>query len=76
MYGPTMKDEFDWLGCPAVQWDPQKLSGRANVDGTRMFADSILSNYDNGMSAAEIADSYSLDLQPVLTMIEFAVRNG
>lgn len=66
------EDQFDWRGCSAVQWNPRMLSGRANVDGTRMFADSVLENYDDGMSAEEIAETYSLDLEPVEKILAFA----
>jgi|HubBroStandDraft_6_1064221.scaffolds.fasta_scaffold2462006_1 uncharacterized protein (DUF433 family) len=67
-----IQDEFDWRGCRAVQFDPLKLSGRGNVDGTRMFADGVLNCYDDGMSAEEIAEEYELDLQPVREIIAFA----
>lgn len=66
------KDEFDWRGCKAVQFDPLKLSGRGNVDGTRMFADGVLNCYDDGMSAEEIAVEYELDMKPVREIIAFA----
>ena len=66
------EDEFDWRGCRAVQWDPEMLHGRANVNGTRMFADTVLNCYDDGMSAEEIAESYQLDLEPVHQIIAFA----
>lgn len=72
MYGPTGEDEFDWQGCSAVQWDPEKLSGRANVAGTRMFADSVLSNFDSGLSEEEIADSYGTELAHVQAILSFA----
>jgi len=67
-----IKDEFDWRGCKAVQFEPEKLGGRGNVDGTRMFADGVLDNYDDGMRAEEIAESYQLDLEPVREIIAFA----
>lgn len=72
MYGPTGEDEFDWRGCEVVQWDPEKLHGRANVAGTRMFADSILENYDDGMTPEEISYTYSTDLPYVIAIIRFA----
>jgi uncharacterized protein (DUF433 family) len=67
------EDEFDWRGCSAVQFDPEKLGGRGNVNGTRMFADTVLSNFDDGMSAEEIAESYELDIEPVRQIIAFAL---
>ena len=72
MYGPTGEDEFDWRGCDVVQWNPRMLGGLANVAGTRMFADGVLSNYDLGMSAEEIAETYEMELEPVLRIIAFA----
>ena len=66
------EDEFDWRGCGAVQFDPLKMGGRGNVDGTRMLADGVLENYDDGMSPEEIAESYHLDLHPVRQIIAFA----
>ena len=72
MYGPTGEDEFDWRGCDVVQWDPEKLSGRANVEGTRMFADSVLDEFDDGWSVDEIAEDYGLRVGAVETIIDFA----
>lgn len=72
MYGPTGEDEFDWRGCSVVQWNPEMLSGRANVAGTRMFADTVLFCSRNGMTAEEIADTYEMDLPPVKSMLSFA----
>ena len=34
-------DAFDWHGCEAVQFNPDKLSGRATVGATRMDADGV-----------------------------------
>ena len=67
------KDDFDWRGCGAVQFDPLKMGGRGNVDGTRMLADSVIENYDDGMSPEEIAESYHVDLHPVRQIIGFAI---
>ncbi len=67
------EDEFDWRGCSAVQWNPRMLSGRANVNGTRMFADLVLSNYDDGLSVEEIVETYELDIEPTREIIAFAV---
>ena len=72
MYGPSGEDEFDWDGCSVVQFDPEKLGGRANVGGTRMFADGILSNYDSGLSEEEIAHSYGTKLEHVRAILDFA----
>ncbi len=65
-------DRFDWRGCPAVQFDPEKLSGRATVLDTRLDADTVLLNYLSGMSAEEIADDFETDLLAIRTVLAFA----
>jgi uncharacterized protein (DUF433 family) len=66
------EDEFDWHGCSAVQFNAQKLGGRATVGGVRMLADWVMDNYDDGMTAEEICETYELDIDPVRQIIDFA----
>ena len=72
MNTPMFPDKYDWHGCTAVQFDPEKLSGRANVGGTRMFADGVLENYLDGLTAHEIAESYGLAQEDVDQILSFA----
>ncbi len=65
-------DAFDWHGCEAVQFNPDKLSGRATVGATRMDVDGVLSNFDDGLSEEEIAESFQVDLDAVRNIIAFA----
>ena len=65
-------DACDWHGCEAVQFNPDKLSGRATVGATRMDADGVLSNFDDGLSEKEIAESFQVDLDAVRNIIAFA----
>ena len=44
MNKPIFRDLIDWHGCDAVQFDPEKLGGRATVGNTRMDADGVLIN--------------------------------
>ncbi len=66
-------DVWDWRGCEAVRFDPEKLGGRATILDTRMDADGVMLNYEDGMSAEEISDAFSSDLAAVKTIIAFAV---
>lgn len=50
----------------------EKLSGCANVEGMRMFADDILENHIVGMTAAEIADCFDIDQDAVESILAFA----
>lgn len=69
-------DKYDWHGCEAVQFNPRKLSGRATVGETRMDADGVLDNYEDGLTVEEIAGSYGVDRRAVETIIAFAVAKG
>ena len=69
------EDLIDWHGCSAVQFDPLKLGGRATVGATRMDADGVLLNYEDGMTAEEISEAFSVDLDAVRAIIEFIDSN-
>jgi uncharacterized protein (DUF433 family) len=68
------EDELDWRGCSAVQFDAEKMGGRATVGAVRMLADWVMDNYDDGMTAEEICEGYGLDLEPVLEIVAYATR--
>jgi uncharacterized protein (DUF433 family) len=76
MQKPLFPDKYDWHGCDAVQFDPEKLGGRATAGATRMDADGVLENYRAGMTAAEIADCFDVDQDAVETILAFAATRG
>ena len=69
-------DQFDWHGCEAVQFNPEKLSGRATVGETRMDADGVLINFDCGLTVEEIAESFQVELEAVRTIIGLQRQDG
>jgi uncharacterized protein (DUF433 family) len=76
MNRPLFPDKYDWHGCDAVQFDPEKLSGRVTVGATRMDADGVLENYLAGMTASEIADCFDIDLAAVESILAFTAAKG
>jgi uncharacterized protein (DUF433 family) len=68
----VFKDKFDWHGCDAVQYDPEKLGGRATVGNTRMDADGILVNFDSGMDVDELVYSFGVEREAVEKILAFA----
>ncbi len=66
------EDLFDWHGCEAVQFDPEKLGGRATVGDSRMDADGILLNFLDGMTAEEISHAFHTDLEAIRIILKFA----
>jgi uncharacterized protein (DUF433 family) len=73
---PRFPDKYDWRGCEAVQFDPQKLSGRATVEDTRMDADGILDNFEDGMTVDEIVETYGVSREAVEKILAFAAAKG
>jgi uncharacterized protein (DUF433 family) len=69
---PVIEDMIDWHGCDAVEFDPQKLGGRATVGNSRMDADGILINFEGGLSVDEIVDSFGVPKDAVETILAFA----
>jgi uncharacterized protein (DUF433 family) len=73
MEKPIFRDLIDWHGCEAVQFDPEKLGGRATVQDTRMDADGVLINYEGGMTVDEIVYSFGVDKDAVEKILAFGV---
>jgi len=64
-------DLIDWHGCTAVQFDPKKLGGKATVGNTRLDADTVIANYEDGMSIDELYDHFHADKDAMRTIIAF-----
>ncbi len=65
-----------WKDCPFVEIDPLKLGGTPILRNTRMPADAILDNHDDGMSAEEIARVYQLPAQGVRSLIAWESKRN
>jgi len=67
---------LDWTDCNEVEAVPEKVSGAPVLRGTRMQADLVLDNHRVGLSAAEIANLYTLRTEQVQAVIDFAIRHS
>jgi uncharacterized protein (DUF433 family) len=67
---------IDWSRCPDVESTPDVLSGASVVRGTRVLAQTIIVNVDDGYTAEQIAaERYpSLPVEPARRVIAFAPR--
>jgi uncharacterized protein (DUF433 family) len=65
-------DRYDWHRCEAVQFDPEKLGGRATVGDTRMDADGILINFESGLTVDQIVESFDVRREAVEEILAFA----
>ena len=68
------KDRFNWHGCSVVEFDPEKLGGRASVKDSRVFADGILVNFESGMSIEELEENFGVDRETIETILAFAAN--
>jgi uncharacterized protein (DUF433 family) len=72
MEKPRFPDLIDWHGCEAVEFDPERLGGRATVGHSRMDADGVLVNFEGGLSVDEIVDSFGVPREAVEKILAFA----
>jgi len=67
---------IDWSRCPDVERKPDVMSGAFVVKGTRVPAQAVIDNADDGYNAEQIvAEIYpSLPVEPTRRVIAFARR--
>ena len=63
---------IDWTDCPIVESIPGKVSGVPILVGTRVQADSILENYENGSPVEEISENFGISESMICKLIDFA----
>lgn len=73
MEKPIFGDLIDWHGCEAVQFDPEKLSGRATVGNTRMDADGVLINFESGMTIEDIQENFGVERDAIEKILAFGI---
>jgi uncharacterized protein (DUF433 family) len=64
--------DIDWSDCPIVERNPLKMGGVPTLRAWRLFADSIVDNYDYGVSAEEIADMFTVPMADVEALLAYA----
>jgi uncharacterized protein (DUF433 family) len=67
---------IDWKDCPDVERIPGKVSGAWSVVGTRIPAEAVLDNAEDGYSPVEIvAEIYpSLSLESAKRILAYALE--
>lgn len=63
---------MNWTDCSIVEEVPGKVSGRPIVKGTRLPAQTIVDNFNAGVSEPDIADLFDVPVGTVRTVIAFA----
>ncbi len=49
---------MEWTNCNLVESDPDKLSGKPVVRGTRVAADTIVDDFEQGSGVDEIHENF------------------
>lgn len=69
-----MSARIDWTGCPWVEAVPARMSGVPVLLKTRMQADGVVENFDDGLSVEEICYHFFLDEDAVRGVLAYAGR--
>ncbi len=75
MSSNVITKRMDWTGCVWVESIPGRMHGTPVVLNSRMDADGVLLNADEGMSAEEIAEEFGSPVEAVMGVLEFARRS-
>ncbi len=62
---------MDWTDCPLVEVVPGKVSGVPLLRGTRLPADTVLSNYEAGSPVEEISDNFDVPEQTIRELLTY-----
>lgn len=65
---------IDWSKCDLVEIVPGKVSGQPVLKGTRMPVNTIVDNYEGGLSVAEISRQFDVDEGTIREVLIFAER--
>ncbi len=65
---------IDWSECDLVERVPGKVSGVPILKHSRVPADTVVDNYEGGLSAEEISYQFSLPLEQVNAVLNYAAR--
>jgi uncharacterized protein (DUF433 family) len=69
--------ELDWSDCPLIQRDPEKMGGVPNIGGMRITPETIVDNYEDGLSISEIIEQFpSVSEQQIRTVLAYAAKRG
>src|SRR3954451_5728126 len=70
--------EIDWTGCEDVEQVPGKVSGQPVVVGTRILAQGVIDNAEDGYTPEELANEHfpGLGVERARRIIAFAKRHA
>ncbi len=67
---------IDWSKCPAVEQDPQRVSGAWVFRGTRIPVTALFENLEDGAQVADFVEWFpGVSLEQTRTVLEHAARS-
>ncbi len=68
---------IDWSSCPAVERDPERVSGACVFRGTRVPVSTLFENLEDGVLASQFVEWFpGVTLQQVRAVLEHAARSA
>lgn len=61
-----------WSQCSLVEVNPRKVSGAPILKGTRVQANAILENFDDGSPIEEISENFAVPESTIRELLAFA----
>lgn len=66
----------DWSSCPAVERDPERLSGAWVFRGTRVPVSALFENLEDGAQVSEFIEWFpGVNIQQARLVLEHAARS-
>jgi uncharacterized protein (DUF433 family) len=71
-------EDIDWTDCPDIERIPGKVSGQWIVVGTRILAQGVIDNAEDGYTPEELADEHfpGLGVERARRIIAFAKQHA
>lgn len=67
---------IDWSSCPAVERDPERVSGAWVFRGTRVPVAALFENLEEGASVTDVVEWFpGITLEQVRAVLEHAARS-
>jgi len=68
---------IDWSTCPAVELDPELVSGAWVFRGTRVPVVALFENLEDGVSVNEFVELFAgVDLSLISTVLDHVAKNS
>ncbi len=68
---------LDWSSCPAVERDPQRVSGAWVFSGTRVPVSALFENLEDGVQIAEFVEWFpGVTMEQVRAVLDHAAKSS